>query len=1510
MQFNANLNFLGIAVAADGKVYIADGTNIRQVDENGIIRTIIGHQHHRSTWRPMPCGQEGNEEAGGGSMPIDQVQLNWPTELAISPLDGSLHIVDDNVILKVTNDGQVKVVAGRPLHCPPPRARQESNTILATTATLTAPQSISFAPNGDLYIAESDSQRINRIRKVSTDGRLLPVAGKDSKCNCLDAACSCFEQNNYLATNVLFSAISAIAVTPDSTLYIADQGNVRIRAVSSSIPSSEGAHGSDSGVYEVPDPDANEAYIFNKFGQHMLTRDIMTGNILYKMTYTQATSNGKLSSITDAYGQTLTIMRDFKGEVNAIQTSNGLKYTLKMSNVGYLETFTAPDGYAANFLYHRSSGLLKSKIDSGNFAYQYDYDEFGRLVKAVFPTGEALELTFNLTTDGASIDVKKKGLPHKVVLVQDDMVSIKSAINHRQPHVVSVGSDKTLTSTEPWGQSFELTRQSHPVIAATSDPVMADSFPMTSGQRTRLGSNLINEISWQYSVTTNGHRASSDMMNIRKTLRANGENMLTVFYDKLQKREVLYSEDSLGQRKQELLEIRYDSVSRPISWEPKLPGFHDLKQSYDRFGNPERWIWGDLSESFAYDVGGRLIEVTRGNSTLLKYSYADAFQTLPNAVITGQGAVYKLNYEDGGKVGLRSIQTPRGHIHSFRIKPSISILRFQYRAPWTPNSQYELFYDTAGRKTSIRMPSEAGERVSYVYDGVGQLRKVVVGVTESEFGYDTETGVLESVSTRSGHHFNMRTRNKYHSGLLKEQKVIFLGSSSPDFSNAVFRYQYDGNGRPSLMVSGIGSGNEKLQTYSYSYNSHSGQVESLSGLSVSRPSRNKTVLQDDKMGYFKSVEVDGNGRISEVVYGLKRKEIFGLKIAYDTQSRIKNKFIRNHEGRLTEENYSYTKDGHLSKVWGPNNFDYQYDENGNLVGKMSGVKTVLQYDQGDRVENVVGGKRPGEVRYDEVTGCISQIGEGQRFWHNAAGQLVQMVVVEEDRRTWRVSFHYDHLGRIAAWTGTSSNTDGRPNGLFGDKLVSQFFYTEVQRPQRLTHVHNPKIGLTQRLLYDHLGHLVAIETGEQRMLIATDVNGSPVLVYRPNGSVIKQITYSPFGRVIQDTNPSMQLPIGYKGGLVVPHSDSLLFMLESNRFYDTEIAQWFNPDWQRLTEEIRSPFDLFVYRYQNNNPVFEATKDSQPTSTQFWAEMFGFDLNKIISNDKLSWLPPFMMANTRTMIPDLRLVSGLDSTVESAKENLCRMSFVNPEIGRQNLLLLNKRLSSQPSSFGSGFLLSVMKQQDVGPRLMDGLAVASSVKGVPGSVIQNVLESLLNGSSILEDVSFLSRKSVFYFAKVHSSNDAMLKQISIDMDNVKRLSGEFSVSVVELEVGNGKDLKINNKQLELHVLYGPAQSINRFRDAELQAAAQQSKKMAWKHEQSLVKQGFTGYGDWTQNQRNELSSKRPNSISDGVRGYEAVEIQPRTRFPHLVRDQSNYGFISELQQRRRKNRHGKTRKTH
>jgi predicted DNA-binding protein (MmcQ/YjbR family) len=36
-------------------LYFADGTNIRMVDRDGIVTTIIGNHMHKSHWKPIPC---------------------------------------------------------------------------------------------------------------------------------------------------------------------------------------------------------------------------------------------------------------------------------------------------------------------------------------------------------------------------------------------------------------------------------------------------------------------------------------------------------------------------------------------------------------------------------------------------------------------------------------------------------------------------------------------------------------------------------------------------------------------------------------------------------------------------------------------------------------------------------------------------------------------------------------------------------------------------------------------------------------------------------------------------------------------------------------------------------------------------------------------------------------------------------------------------------------------------------------------------------------------------------------------------------------------------------------------------------------------------------------------------------------------------------------------------------------------------------------------------------------
>lgn len=137
-----------------------------------------------------------------------------------------------------------------------------------------------------------------------------------------------------------------------------------------------------------------------------------------------------------------------------------------MSRVGDLETFEAPNKYTASFRYHHTSGLLRSKFDNENMAYIYDYDEYGRLVAAVTPTGEVFGLRFNLTARGAAIDLTKDNLPYEVVLVQDNLVSVRRWMTSND-RAVKVGADKTLTSEDEAGTTVAVATIPHPVNVST-----------------------------------------------------------------------------------------------------------------------------------------------------------------------------------------------------------------------------------------------------------------------------------------------------------------------------------------------------------------------------------------------------------------------------------------------------------------------------------------------------------------------------------------------------------------------------------------------------------------------------------------------------------------------------------------------------------------------------------------------------------------------------------------------------------------------------------------------------------------------------------------------------------------------------------------------------------------------------------------------------------------------------------------------------------------------------------
>lgn len=598
----------GVAVSNEGILYFADGTNIRMVDRDGIVTTVIGNHMHKSHWKPIPCE---------GTLNIEEVHLRWPTELAINPLDNSLHIIDDHMILQLTSDARVKVVAGRPLHCASPSTGYDME--LATHASLVMPQSIAFSAGGDLYVAESDSQRINRVRIITTDGKIAPYAGAESKCNCLERGCDCFEADHYLASNSKFNTISAVTVSPDGNVHIGDQANYRIRSVMASIPDA-----STSREYEIFLPETQEVYVFNRFGQHIATKNILTGEMTYIFTYNVNTSNGKLSTVTDAARNKVFLLRDYSNQVNSIENTKGQKCRLRMSRMQLLHELSTPDNYNVTFDYHGPTGLLKTKLDSSGRSYVYNYDEFGRLTSAVTPTGKVITLSFDLSVKGATVKVVENKKNPVSMLIKGSSVSTK--IEEAEQKIIHL-ADGSVSSITPW--SHTVTTDTVPyTILAEVDPLLGESYPVPAKQRTEIGGDLANRFEWRYFLrrTQNTKGKSSPgktVTQIGRKLRVNGENLLTLEYDRDSASVSVFMDDRI-----ELLNVTYDRSARPIKLGPRNGIFAEVELAYDRFSRLTKWKWGDLSETYGFDRSGRLNEIKYSDGSSIMYAFKDMMSNL------------------------------------------------------------------------------------------------------------------------------------------------------------------------------------------------------------------------------------------------------------------------------------------------------------------------------------------------------------------------------------------------------------------------------------------------------------------------------------------------------------------------------------------------------------------------------------------------------------------------------------------------------------------------------------------------------------------------------------------------------------------------------------------------------------------------------------------------------------------------------------------------------------------
>jgi len=212
----------GVATDAGGNLYFTAVHCIFKLDRQGMLTRVGG------------IGRPG-ESGDGGSALLAQMWTN--SGLAVDSI-GDIYLSGGSRIRKISTKGVITTVVGNST------AGYTGDGEKAIGAELNAAEGIAFDTANNLYIADRGN---NRVRKVSSDGNILTVAGNGT---------AGYSGDGGPATKAQLSSPSFVAVDRTGNLYITDSNNKCIRRVtpSGSIDTVVGSAARGAGAVELNSP--------------------------------------------------------------------------------------------------------------------------------------------------------------------------------------------------------------------------------------------------------------------------------------------------------------------------------------------------------------------------------------------------------------------------------------------------------------------------------------------------------------------------------------------------------------------------------------------------------------------------------------------------------------------------------------------------------------------------------------------------------------------------------------------------------------------------------------------------------------------------------------------------------------------------------------------------------------------------------------------------------------------------------------------------------------------------------------------------------------------------------------------------------------------------------------------------------------------------------------------------------------------------------------------------------
>jgi len=1185
----------GITVAPDGSLYIADTDNdrIRRVGSDGIITTVAGN------------GIRGFSGDGG---PATSAQLYSPYGMTVAP-DGSLYIADSNNhrVRRVGPDGIITTAAGTA------EIGFSGDGGLATSAKLRMPIDISVAPDGSLYIADTNN---SRIRRVGPDGIITTVAGTGE---------IGFSGDDDPATSAQLWHPFSIAVGPGGGLFIADMGNHRIRRVDPfGIITTVAGNGTEG--FSGDGGPATSAQLYTPYGM-----TVAPDGSLYLVTYDNRIRRvGQDGIITTVAGNGT---RGFSGDGGLAMLAqlwrpfdisanpDGSLYIADMGNSRIRRISSTlpglgiqtsdiliPSAEATEIYHFNSTGKHLRTLNAltGAPIYQFGYDTNGHLISVtdgngrittierdaegnptaiVAPHGQRTTLALDENGYLAKI-TNPAGESHSMTYTSDGlMLSFADSkgnastfaydeLGHLTKDADAAGGFKTLAMAERGSVKFNfldtaLGRQTIYTTEnfSTGDQERTVTYPFGGVQTRTIGTNgttTTTEPDGTIITTTEGPDPRFGMMapvqsnQTIKTpsgLTSSTQQSRTVSFAETGNPLTSTSQTDTTTVNGRVYKTVFDAFSKKHTLTSAANRISEM--TIDALGRPLTLLPDPavLPSRFVYDKQGLLAETIQG-SNKVKFGY-DSLGRLDSVI---NALNLTTLYEHDAANRITKLTLPSTHA-------------------------YGLTYDANGNRTGITMPNGAVHSLGYnnlnllsSYTPPGNLpyfweynldkelvKETLPSGREITHGYDNG-GRPTSLS------YPEATVIRQYAGDTTRVSEIVRSPADGGAAQTI-AFSYDGWLVMSRVFSGVANG-----TFSYSYDNNffltnmtlqsgaesvslpinrdaDGLVTQIGSFVYTRsgPAGATKVINDGTMTV--TIDYDDYGRARSRSHTVNGKAVYSIGLTYDDAGQIitRNEILN---GSSIVNEYSYDVDGQLIQVkkGGAVEEDYDYDANGNRTLYKSGtsLNATAEYDAQDRLKT----QGSIEYRFDD-DGFLVKKGR-DLYTYSSKGELL--------------SANLDGLVITYAYDGTHRRVARNdPAGTI------QYLYGNPGNPFQLTASRNPQ-GVLTIYYYDLENRLISFAREGAKYYVACDQVGSPRIITNAAGEKIKFIEYHSFGNVIYDSDPGFDLPIGFAGGLKDPTTGLIRFGF---RDYDSWAGRWTAKD-----PVLFEGKDANLYRYVKNKPLF------------------------------------------------------------------------------------------------------------------------------------------------------------------------------------------------------------------------------------------------------------------------------------------------------------------------------------